>query len=580
MKEKIMPYWQALYNVLQYQIVTKIALSFWIYLLGKILNDLLQSTGRVAVSSGDFTFLFTTWQGLCIILVGLGTLLVYVALDLNTKILLSGNLLRGESGKLKETFKKALRIMPRFLVPEGIGVILYIALISPLLGFGLSISLTHGFHIPTFITSVIHSTPLYRVLTIIVLILFFSMGLANIFIMHGVILDDLSLKDASKLSRKLMKDNKWDYLKQNIMYVLFGLVMLAVIILLTIVLPLFLIDVIPMSPGLKRGLTLFVMLLGTVVSTLAALFATPLYTMKLTQLYYTYKEGKQVYYPIRKREKHPYIIALAVGVVIALTTASVILTNRFDEVFPAESTTRIIAHRAGGNEAPENTVAGIEKAYELGAYGCEIDIQRTEDGHYVILHDGNFKRVANDKRKPENMTLEEVKKLSVDGEPIPTFEEMLEASKGKVVLFTELKGNTADKKMADDAVRIVKEMGMEDEVILISLKYELIDYIESTYPEIQTAYLTWLSFGDTGALNSDYIGLEEESGTADAINAIHKQGKGALIWTSNDKQSQHRFLCSDADCLITDNVKQAVELKEELVNRSDIERILDKLMSL
>ena len=134
----------------------------------------------------------------------------------------------------------------------------------------------------------------------------------------------------------------------------------------------------------------------------------------------------------------------AAVVLVLLIVATAGMNSKFDTLFPAEKETKIIAHRGGGNEAPENTVAGIETAYELGAYGSEIDIQRTKDGAYVILHDGNFERVAGDKRKPEEMTLKQIQKLSVDGEPIPTFEDALAASKGKIVLFTELKGKTAD----------------------------------------------------------------------------------------------------------------------------------------
>ena len=176
------------------------------------------------------------------------------------------------------------------------------------------------------------------------------------------------------------------------------------------------------------------------------------------------------------------------------------------------------------------------------------------------------------------MTLAEVKELSVDGEPVATFEEMLEAARGKLTLYTELKGNTADKQMADDAVSIIKEYGMEDECVLISLKYDLIDYIESTYPEIKTSYLLWLSFGDTASLNCDSLGLEEESATGDTISSIHAQGKQALVWTANEKDSQRHFLCSEADGIITDNVYQAMELIKELENRSDLERIVDALL--
>jgi glycerophosphoryl diester phosphodiesterase len=188
--------------------------------------------------------------------------------------------------------------------------------------------------------------------------------------------------------------------------------------------------------------------------------------------------------------------------------------------------------------------------------------------------------VAGDSRKPEEMTLREVKKLSIDGEPVPTYEEMLISSRGRMVLFTELKGNSADRKMADDAVKLVKQYQMEDEVVLISLKYDLIDYIETNYPEIQTGFLTFASFGKTAALNCDYIGLEEESATVDAIDAIHKEGKKALVWTANEKGSQKHFLCTKVDGLITDNVTQAIGLVTELEQRSDLERMIDKIKTI
>jgi len=61
---------------------------------------------------------------------------------------------------------------------------------------------------------------------------------------------------------------------------------------------------------------------------------------------------------------------------------------------------------------------------------------------------------------------------------LQTFEDMLEAAKGKVILFTELKGATADRQMVDDAVALIRRYGMEEECVLISLKYDVIDYAE------------------------------------------------------------------------------------------------------
>ena len=81
-KINIRPYFQALPALFNYQIVTKILIGIWIFLLGRIFQALLKSSGRVAMTSGDWKFLFTTWQGLCTLLLGCISLFISVALDL------------------------------------------------------------------------------------------------------------------------------------------------------------------------------------------------------------------------------------------------------------------------------------------------------------------------------------------------------------------------------------------------------------------------------------------------------------------------------------------------------------------
>ena len=578
-QEKLAPYLQALPGILQYQVFTKIVITLWLFLMGRVYRLLLNSMGRVAVSTGDFAFLFGHWQGILILLVALVSLYGYVAIDLNAKIILSRDLLSGEKISALDILKRAIPTIKRFACIQGLGVILYIALIAPILGIGVSLTMTKGLYIPTFISSVIADTPLYLAGVSLVVLVFLSVGVANLFILHGIVLDDLPVKEAGEKSKKLLRANWKDYLKQNVLFLLVIAVLLAAVVVILLVLPLALVQILPLSAGVRRGLTVFFVTSGVLLSLLADLFATPLYLMKMTQLYFLYQQKEIPFHKWEKR-KHSLTVLGIVFWLLATTVASVMMTRQFDVMFPKDSEVRIIAHRAGGTEGAENTVAGLEKAWEIGAYGSEIDIQRTKDGYYILNHDGNFQRVAGEKRKPEEMTLEEIKTLSVDGEPVATLEEALEATRGNGVLFIELKGETADQQMADDTVKAVKAYGMEDECVLISLKYELIDYIERTYPEIQTGYLTFASFGDTAKLNCDYLALEEESATADAIEAVHKQGKKVLVWTANEKNSQKHFLCSLADAIITDQINQATQLREELSQRSDLQRMVDRIREL
>ena len=566
-------------DILNYQIVTKAIISIWLFLLGRLFQILLRSSGRVAVTSGDWEFLFTTWQGLLILLLGLVSLFIYVAFDLNSKIVLSRNLITGQKIHLEENIKEGFYSIRKLLNPEGLLAVLYIALIAPILGIGLSISATESLYIPTFISSVIESSVLYSALAGVAVFFFLSLGVANLFILHGVVIDGLPIGEAGRQSRRLIRANWKDYIKQNVIFILLIAGSVAAVAIICLFIPLKLITLLPPGP-LSRILTITFVSAGTIISVLADLFGIPIYLMKMTQLYYSYKQGKEFAFNEISRDK-PFRYKLAAAVLlIAVATSVCVMYINFDRFFPLDTDVKVIAHRAGGNEGRENTLSGLEAAWAAGAYGSEIDIQRTKDGFYVLNHDGTFKRVAGDSRKPEEMTLREVKKLSVDGEPVPTFEEMLISSRGRMVLFTELKGSTADRKMADDAVKLVKQYQMEDETVMISLKYGLIDYIETNYPEIQTGFLTFASFGETAALNCDYIGLEEESATTDAINAIHKEGKKALVWTANEEGSQKHFLCSEVDGLITDNVSQAIGLATQLEQRSDLDRMVDKIKTM
>ena len=105
-RERLKPYIQACPAVFTYQIATKAFLAVWVFLLGKIFLVLLRSSGRVAVTSGDYKFLFTSWQGILMLLLTLVSLFVYVAFDLNSKIVLSREMLTGEKPSLRECMKE------------------------------------------------------------------------------------------------------------------------------------------------------------------------------------------------------------------------------------------------------------------------------------------------------------------------------------------------------------------------------------------------------------------------------------------------------------------------------------------
>ncbi|MFA1818872.1 glycerophosphodiester phosphodiesterase family protein [Virgibacillus oceani] len=154
----------------------------------------------------------------------------------------------------------------------------------------------------------------------------------------------------------------------------------------------------------------------------------------------------------------------------------------------------VVAHRGVPSLAPENTMAGYELSYELGADLIETDIQATKDGHIVIMHDTTVNRTTDGTGNVSDLTLEEIKALDAgsyfgpefEGEGVPTLIEFLEGFKDRdVVLLVELK----DVGIEEQVLREIEEVGMEDHVVLQSFDMESVLKLRKLNPEITVGYL-------------------------------------------------------------------------------------------
>lgn len=581
-KHKNRRYFQAIPEIIKYQIFTKAILALIMSGLTYLGKQAIYSTGRVAITTGDFMFMFTTWQGWCLIILVLVVMFIYVALDVNTKFYYAKDLMDNVKDSIWKNLAKGFASIRLFFNKDGLLTIIFLILALPILGIGLSVGLTSNFYIPTFITSVIFANKLYCTAYIIALVVLFIILIRNIFLLPNVLLNNMSVKEAGKTARELMRGHLLNFIKESIVFIIKFIFYILLLGLVVFVLPTTIIQVIEIDLDVQRFLLLFFTIIGGTIVNIALLLFTPFYIIKLTQLFYSYSQDTIIDLPIREKRHHPFMFIGIVGLIVISAVASFMMEIVFDEFFPKEIKTQIIAHRLGGYEGPENTVEGLKTSIELGVAGAETDVQRTKDGQYIILHDDNFKRLCGVNKKPSDLTLDEIKELTITDRQftakISTLDEVLNTAKGNdILLFVELKGATADIQMADDVVQIVKDKGMQEQVVIISLKYNLIDHIETNYPEMKTSFLSFGSFGDTADLATDGLALEEESATDNNIQMIHEVDKWVQVWTPDSAEEQEEYLNSDADYIITDNVKQAQNITEELENRTDFERIVEKL---
>lgn len=157
---------------------------------------------------------------------------------------------------------------------------------------------------------------------------------------------------------------------------------------------------------------------------------------------------------------------------------------------------------------------------------------------------------------------------------------MLDVIKGREILYIEMKGATADRRMVDDVVSIVREHDCVDDVALISLNYDIISYAETQYPEFTTGTLFFIGIGDVSALNCDLLIMEEETATESRISQIHNAGKEAIVWTVNTEASMQSFLDSSIDGVITDEILLAKKVQAQLDGRTDLQVLHSRLGSI
>lgn len=130
-----------------------------------------------------------------------------------------------------------------------------------------------------------------------------------------------------------------------------------------------------------------------------------------------------------------------------------------------------IAHRGYHNDKfSENGLFSFEKAIELNL-AFELDVHLTLDKKLVVCHDSSLKRVTNKDGIIEKLSLKDIKDnyRLLDGETLPTLDEVLSLNKERVPIVIELKtykGNFYT--LAKEVNKCLKSIKNKKSVTLIS----------------------------------------------------------------------------------------------------------------
>ncbi|BAX79592.1 glycerophosphodiester phosphodiesterase family protein [Labilibaculum antarcticum] len=241
----------------------------------------------------------------------------------------------------------------------------------------------------------------------------------------------------------------------------------------------------------------------------------------------------------------------------------------------------IIAHRGESFDAPENTLAAINLAWERGASAVEIDVHMTKDKQIVVIHDEDTARVSNRKMIIKKSFFKELKELDTGsfknekwkGEHISSLQEVLKTVPGYGRLIIEIKSNSD---LLDRLkIELAKSKLKNSQIEIIAFDSSTLAKAKRIMPEYRMLWLLdldyylpwWLIWKSKNSLikkakQLNFDGVDVWAGkllTKDFITAFKNSDLLVYTWTVNSPQKSELLIRQGIDGITTDRAAWITE---------------------
>lgn len=222
---------------------------------------------------------------------------------------------------------------------------------------------------------------------------------------------------------------------------------------------------------------------------------------------------------------------------------------------------KFIAHRGKTNEALENTIeAFLAAATDKHVEGIECDVYSTTDHEFIIHHDQNFQRLANDERLVMDLSYKDIEQISLEGigetfYKVPHLVEFLNICKTyKKRPIIEIK-KLHDITLLHNLLSLLEDY-MDLNPMIISFNLNYLKYLRT----LSTIDLYILTTEVTGQLmydcrvNEINFYINKESITKDLVDTLRNKGFLIGVFTVNDEETLALCKQLSVDYLTTDNL--------------------------
>jgi len=272
-----------------------------------------------------------------------------------------------------------------------------------------------------------------------------------------------------------------------------------------------------------------------------------------------------------------WLLVLGVALMVTLTVGAwaILSIEGHDRI-------EITAHRGASAVAPENSMAAVQQAIADRADWVEIDVQESSDGEVLVIHDADLKRLAGQDLKVWNSTAQQLRQVDIGvkcapeftGQRIPTLAEVLRACKGKAGVIIELKHYGHAKQLERRVIDLVEELEMQNQIQIMSLKYDSIQKVRALRPQWPVGLLSAVSIGELTKVNADFLAVSTRIATRRFIHSAQHREKDVYVWTVNDPVVMSTMISRGAKNIITDKPALAREVMRQRGELATVERLL------
>ncbi|MFC4015324.1 glycerophosphodiester phosphodiesterase [Nonomuraea purpurea] len=264
---------------------------------------------------------------------------------------------------------------------------------------------------------------------------------------------------------------------------------------------------------------------------------------------------------------------------VVITVALILMTR------PAQAAPNVdnIAHRGGAGYGPENTIAACVLSGKQGANMCEFDVQQTNDGELVLIHDQTLNRTTNvedvyPERAPwrvADFTLEEIRRLDAgswfssryQGEGVPTLKQALDnMGGGGPGLLLEIKHSPLnpgiDRRVATE-LQENRSLWGGKRLVLQAFDWKAVRALHRMLPEVPVVVIGKPGLGQLDELSgyAKGITLPHSGLTPDYISKVHDRGMRVYTSTANRRPLIRRLIAYGVDGIMTNRPDRVWSVK-------------------